>query len=63
MKTWLLITTIFFTTPEKDFSGVVIHEFEHKVECDMRLEETQNIDMVFDNLISIKVETKCEEKI
>ena len=31
MKTWVLITTILLSTPEKDFSGVVIHEFDNEI--------------------------------
>ena len=30
MKTFLLITSIMMTTPEKDFSGVVVEEFKVK---------------------------------
>ena len=31
MKTWVLITTILLSTPEKDYSGVVIHEFDNEI--------------------------------
>ena len=33
MKTFLLITSIMMTTPEKDFSGIVVEEFKSKTEC------------------------------
>ena len=39
MKTFLLITTIMFTTPEKDFSGTIIQTFKSQVECSMALEK------------------------
>ena len=62
MKSWLLITTILFSTPEKDFSGVVIHEFKTQVECDMRLQEEKNINMIFRDLFEVKIDNRCEEK-
>ena len=39
MKTFLLITSIMMTTPEKDFSGVVVEEFKSKTECIIRLDK------------------------
>ena len=62
MKAWVLITTILFSTPEKDFSGVVIQEFKNLVECDVRLQKTQNMDMKVNSFMSIKVDNRCEEK-
>ena len=62
MKSWVLITTILFTTPEKDFSGVVVYEFKYRVECDVRLQKTQNMEIDFNHFMSMKVDNRCEEK-
>tara|TARA_B100000073_G_scaffold342408_1_gene345463 strand:+ start:111 stop:305 length:195 start_codon:yes stop_codon:yes gene_type:complete len=62
MKTFLLITTVMFTTPEKDFSGVIVQEFEHLVTCKVALEKHQDISMNFGGVMSIDVKHKCEEK-
>ena len=62
MKAWLLITTILFSTPEKDFSGVVIYEFKNRIECDVRLQKTQNMEIEFNHFMSMKVDNRCEEK-
>ena len=62
MKACLLITTILFSTPEKDFSGVVIYEFKNRIECDVRLQKTQNMEIEFNHFMSMKVDNRCEEK-
>ena len=62
MKTWVLITTILLSTPEKDYSGVVVHEFKNRVECDVRLQKTQNMEMNLNHFMNIKVDNRCEEK-
>ena len=62
MKSWVLITTILLSTPEKDFSGVVVYEFKNRVECDVRLQKTQNMEMNLNHFMSIKVDNRCEEK-
>ena len=62
MKTVLLITTILITTPEKDFSGVVVYEFKNRIECDVRLQKTQNMEIDFNHFMSMKVDNRCEEK-
>ena len=62
MKAWVLITTILFSTPEKDFSGVVIYEFKNRIECDVRLLKTQNMEIEFNHFMSMKVDNRCEEK-
>ena len=62
MKAWVLITTILFSTPEKDFSGVVVYEFKNRVECDVRLQKTQNMEIDFNHFMSMKVDNRCEEK-
>ena len=61
MKTFLLITTVMFTTPEKDFSGVVVEEFKSKTECAVRLDKHQDI-MVNFGIMKVEVKRKCEEK-
>ena len=62
MKSWVLITTILFSTPEKDLSGVVVYEFKNRVECDVRLQKTQNMEIDFNHFMSMKVDNRCEEK-
>ena len=62
MKSWVLITTILFSTPEKDFSGVVVYEFKNRVECDVRLQKTQIMEIDFNHFMSMKVDNRCEEK-
>ena len=62
MKTWVLITTILFSTPEKDYSGVVIHEFDNEIACDIELKKQQNVNELFSNIFEVKVDSKCEEK-
>ena len=62
MKSWVLITTILFTTPENDFSVVVVYEFKNRVECDVRLQKTQNMEIDFNHFMSMKVDNRCEEK-
>ena len=62
MKSWVLITTILFSTPEKDFSGVVVYEFKNRVECDVRLQKTQNMEIDFNHFMSMIVDNRCEEK-
>ena len=61
MKTVLLITTILITTPEKDFSGVVVEEFKSKTECTIRLDKHSDI-MVDFGIMKVEVKRKCEEK-
>ena len=46
MKTFLLVTSIMMTTPEKDFSGVVVEEFKSKTECTIRLDKHSDIMVV-----------------
>ena len=62
MKTSVLITTILLSTPEKDYSGVVIHEFDHEIACDIELKKQTNVNVMFSNIFEIKVDSKCEEK-
>ena len=61
MKTFLLITTVMFTTPDKDFSGVIVEEFPSKIQCTMKLDNQPNT-MIDFGLIKIEVNRKCEEK-
>ena len=60
MKTFLLITSIMMTTPEKDFSGVVVESFKTKTECVIRLDKHQDLVVDF-GMIKIEVKRKCEE--
>ena len=62
MKTWVLITTILLSTPEKDYSGVVIHEFVNEIACDIELKKQQNVNVMFSDIFEVKVDSKCEEK-
>ena len=61
MKTFLLITSIIMTTPEKDFSGVIVEEYKTKTECTVRLDKHQDI-MVNFGIMNVEVKRKCEEK-
>ena len=61
MKTFLLITSIIMTTPEKDFSGVIVEEYKTKTECTVRLDNHQDI-MVNFGIMKVEVKRKCEEK-
>ena len=61
MKTFLLITSIIMTTPEKDFSGVVVEEFKTKTECTIRLDKHQDI-MVDFGIMKVEVKRKCEKQ-
>ena len=62
MKTWVLITTILLSTPEKDYSGVVIHEFDNEIACDIELKKLTNVKVMFSNIFEVKIESMCEEK-
>ena len=61
MKTFLLIKSIIMTTPEKDFSGVVVEEFKTKTECAIRLDKHQDIVVDF-GMMKVEIKRKCEEK-
>ena len=62
MKTWVLITTILLSTPEKDYSGVVIYEFDNEIACDIELKKQQNVNVLFSDIFEVKVDSSCEEK-
>ena len=62
MKTWVLITTILLSTPEKDYSGVVIYEFDNEIACDIELKKQTNVNVMFSNIFEVKIDSKCEEK-
>ena len=62
MKTWVLITTILLSTPEKDYSGIVIHEFDNEIACDIELKKQTNVNGMFSNIFEVTVDSKCEEK-
>ena len=62
MKTWVLVTTILLSTPEKDYSGVVIYEFDNEIACDIELKKQQNVNVMFSDIFEVKVDSKCEEK-
>ena len=62
MKTWGLFTTILLSTPEKDYSGVVIHEFDNEIACDIELKKQTDVNVMFSNIFEVKVDSKCEEK-
>ena len=62
MKTWVLITTILLSTQEKDYSGVVIYEFDNEIACDIELKKQQNVNVLFSDIFEVKVDSRCEEK-
>ena len=49
------------TTPEKDFSGIVVEEFKSKTECTIRLDKHSDI-MVDFEIMKVEIKRKCEEK-
>tara|TARA_B100000963_G_scaffold306181_1_gene280710 strand:+ start:995 stop:1183 length:189 start_codon:yes stop_codon:yes gene_type:complete len=61
MKTFLLITTVMISTPEKDFSGVIVEELPSKIHCTMKLDNQPNT-MIDFGLMKVEVKRKCEEK-
>ena len=61
MKTFLLITTVMMSTPDKDFSGVIVEEFPSKIQCTMKLDNQPNT-MIDFGLMKVEVKRKCEEK-
>ena len=61
MKTFLLITTVMMSTPDKDFSGVIVEQFPSKIQCTMKLDKHPNTMIDFE-LMRIEVKRKCEEK-
>ena len=62
MKTWVLVTTILLSTPEKDYSGVVIYEFDNEIACDIELKKQKNVNVLFSDIFEVKVDSSCEEK-
>ena len=62
MKTWVLVTTILLSTPEKDYSGVVIYEFDNEIACDIELNKQKNVNVMFSDIFEVKVDSRCEEK-
>ena len=61
MKTFLLITTVMMSTPDKDFSGVIVEELPSKIQCTMKLDNQPNT-MIDFGLMKIEVNRKCEQK-
>ena len=62
MKTVILITTILITTPEKDFSGMMLEELSSMVDCNMRLKNLDDINLKFNGVMTLEVKYKCEVK-
>ena len=62
MKTVILITTILITTPEKDFSGMMLEEMSSMVNCSMRLKKLEDINLEFNGVMTLEVKHKCEVK-
>ena len=49
------------STPDKDFSGVIVEEFPSKIQCTMKLDNKPNT-MIDFGLMKVEVKRKCEEK-
>ena len=49
------------STPDKDFSGVIVEEFPSKIQCTMKLDKHPNT-MIDFGLMRVEVKRKCEEK-
>ena len=62
MKTVILITTILITTPEKDFSGMMLEELSSMVDCNMRLKNLDDVNLKFNGVMTLEVKYKCEVK-
>ena len=62
MKTVFLITTILITTPEKDFSGMMLEELSSMVDCNMRLKTLDDVNLEFNGVMTLEVKHKCEVK-
>lgn len=62
MKTVILITTILITTPEKDFSGMMLEELNSMVDCNMRLKNQEDVNLKFNGVMTLQVKHKCEVK-
>tara|TARA_B100001778_G_scaffold82382_1_gene66792 strand:+ start:543 stop:734 length:192 start_codon:yes stop_codon:yes gene_type:complete len=62
MKTVILITTILITTPEKDFSGMMLEELSSMVDCNMRLKTLDDVNLEFNGVMTLEVKHKCEVK-
>ena len=62
MKTVFLITTILITTPEKDFSGMMLEELSSMVDCNMRLKTLDDVNLEFNGVMALEVKHKCEVK-
>ena len=42
--------------------GVVIHEFDNEIACDIELKKQTNVNVMFSNIFEVKIDSKCEEK-
>ena len=62
MKTVFLITTILITTPEKDFSGMMLEELSSMVDCNMRIKNLDDVNLKFNGVMTLEVKHKCEVK-
>jgi len=62
MKTVILITTILITTPEKDFSGMMLEELSSMVDCNMRIKNLDDVNLKFNGVMTLEVKHKCEVK-
>jgi hypothetical protein len=62
MKTVILITTILITTPEKDFSGMMLEELNSMVDCNMRIKNLDDVNLKFNGVMTLEVKHKCEVK-
>ena len=57
---WLLLTTIFFSTPEKEMTAVITEPKETKSICLNHMKEQPSIN--FMGVISMKVTQTCVEE-
>ena len=57
---WLLLTTIIFTTPEKEMTAVISEPKETKAICMNHMKDQPSID--FMGVISVKVIQSCVEE-
>ena len=61
MKTFILITTIMFSTPDRDFTGVLVKEFDNEAACNVALQSQQDTYLSF-GVMEVDIKNRCEEK-
>jgi len=61
MKSFVLITTILFTTPDKDHTTVIMEEYPTQAFCESEKVNFPSVNVV--GLVGIEVTQECVEKV